>query len=143
MIIMTGESTQTTSKETMCVTSQLHNLSSEKWLGFKPCLIHCIAVRINNCSKNTSAIKVTSKKNTNNFCYKKKQSHATTKLTLFAVSNDEWDMKEELWHDKSTYWAEAASKSEKIGLIVLTIVDLCLPGGISQSVSQSISRKFC
>ena len=34
-------------------------------------------------------------KNTDNFCYKEKPSCATTKLTLFAVSKDEWDTKED------------------------------------------------
>ena len=45
--------------------------------------------------KNTSAIKVATMNNTDNFCYKGKPSHATTKSTPFAVSQDEWDTKED------------------------------------------------
>ena len=59
------------------------------------CSTRYIAERINNCSKSTSAIKVATMKNTDNFCYERKPSHATTKLTLFTVSKDEWDTKED------------------------------------------------
>ena len=34
-------------------------------------------------------------KNTDDFCFEGKPSRTTTKLTLFAVSNDEWDTKED------------------------------------------------
>ena len=34
-------------------------------------------------------------KNLDNFCYKGKPSHAIAKSTLFAVSKDEWDTKED------------------------------------------------
>ena len=34
-------------------------------------------------------------KNTDDFCYEGKPSHATTELTPFAVSKDEWDTKED------------------------------------------------
>ena len=34
-------------------------------------------------------------KNTDNFSYEGKLSHATAKLTFFAVSKDEWDTKED------------------------------------------------
>ena len=34
-------------------------------------------------------------KNTNEFHYERKPSRATAKLTLFAVSKDEWDTKED------------------------------------------------
>ena len=53
------------------------------------------AVRIKNCSKSTSAIKIATMKNTDDFRYKVKPSCATAKLTLFAVSKDEWDTKED------------------------------------------------
>ena len=33
-------------------------------------------------------------KNTDDFCFEGKPSHATAKSTLFAVSKDEWDTKE-------------------------------------------------
>ena len=49
------------------------------------------AVRIKNCLKSTSAIKIATMKNTDDFCYKGKPSHAIAKSTLFAVSQDEWD----------------------------------------------------
>ena len=34
-------------------------------------------------------------KNTDDFCYKRKSQCATAKLTLYAASKDEWDIKEE------------------------------------------------
>jgi len=34
-------------------------------------------------------------KNTDDFCHAKKPSHATIKSTLFAVSKDEWNTKED------------------------------------------------
>ena len=52
-------------------------------------------VRIENCSKSTSAIKTTTMKNTDDFRYKGKLSRAITKSTLFAVSKDEWGTKED------------------------------------------------
>ena len=65
-------------------------------------MLHCrlsstyyTAVQIKNCSQSTSAIKVATMKNTNDFRYNGKPSHATTKSTLFAVSKDEWDTKED------------------------------------------------
>ena len=45
--------------------------------------------------KNTSAIEVATMKNTDDFRYEGKPSRATTKSTLFAVSKDEWDTKED------------------------------------------------
>ena len=53
------------------------------------------AVRIKNCLKSTSAIKIATMTNTDNFCYEGKPSRAITKSTLFAVSKDEWDTKED------------------------------------------------
>ena len=41
--------------------------------------------------------KVVTMKNTDNFCYKRKPSHATAKLTLFTVGKDEWDQKWRHW----------------------------------------------
>ena len=57
------------------------------------CSTHYTAFRIKNCSKSTSAIKVATMKNTDDFCYEQKPSHAATKSILFAVSKDEWDTK--------------------------------------------------
>ena len=56
-------------------------------------------------------------KNTDDSHYKKKPSHATTKLTVFAVNKDEWNKKEDtgkhlknaLYYcsiSKDTSWAE-------------------------------------
>ena len=39
--------------------------------------------------------RVATMKNTDDFYYKGKPSHATTKSTLFAVRKDEWDTKED------------------------------------------------
>ena len=43
---------------------------------------------------------------------------------------------------KGTCQAEATSNSEKIKPIALAIIELRLSEGISQSVTQSVSRKF-
>ena len=59
------------------------------------CSTHYTAFRIKNCSKSTSAIKIAATKNTDDFRYEWKPSRATTKSTLFAVSKDEWDTKED------------------------------------------------
>ena len=73
-----------------CLKSEL-SITLCCWL----CLTRYTAVRIKNCIKNTSAIEVATVKITDDFCYEGKPSHATTKLTLFAVSKDEWDTKED------------------------------------------------
>ena len=86
--------------------------------------------------------------NTGDFCYKGKPSRAITKSTLFAVSKDEWDTKEDTKEDsmknalytycgmpKGTCWAEATSNGEKIKLVALAVIELCLSEGISQSDS--------
>ena len=53
------------------------------------------AVLIKNCLKSTSAIKISTMKNTDDFHYEGKPSRATAKSTLSAVSKDEWDTKED------------------------------------------------
>ena len=53
------------------------------------------AVPIKNCLKSASAIKIATITNMDDFCYKGKPSRATTQLTLFTVSKDEWDTKED------------------------------------------------
>ena len=53
------------------------------------------AVQIKNCLKSTSTFKIATMKNTDDFRYEGKPSHAITKSTLFAVSKDEWDTKED------------------------------------------------
>ena len=59
------------------------------------CSTRYTAIRIKNCSKNTSAIKIATMKNMDDFCYEGKPSPATAKSTLFTVSKDEWDTKED------------------------------------------------
>ena len=59
------------------------------------CSTRYTAVRFKNCSKSTSAIKLATMKNMDDFCYKGKPSLATAKLTPFAVSKDKWDTKED------------------------------------------------
>ena len=59
---------------------------------------HYTAVRIKNCSKSTSVIKIVTMKNTDDFCYEGKPSCAITKSTCLQrcpVSKDEWDTKED------------------------------------------------
>ena len=118
--------------------------------------LHCrlcsryTAVRIKNCSKSTSVIKIATMKNTDNFCYEGKPSCATAKLTLFAVSKDEWDTKEDIGksmkneecivHTAVCQMAPLGPKQrrtvKKIKSVALVVVKLCLSEGISYSVSQ-------
>ena len=79
-----------------------------------------------DCSKITSVIKIATMKNLGDFRFDGKPSCATTKLTLFAVSKDEWDTKEEgigksirntlyvMRYAKGTSQAKATSNSENI-----------------------------
>ena len=53
------------------------------------------AVQIKNYLKSTSAIKIATMTNTDDFRYKGKPSCSITKSTLFAVSKDEWDTKKD------------------------------------------------
>jgi len=64
-----------------------------------------------------------------------KPSHATTKSTLFTVSNDEWNTKEDsgkslknvldiLRYAKGTSRAKTMSNSEKVKPIALAITEL-------------------
>ena len=59
------------------------------------CSTRYTAIRIKNCLKSTSAIKITTMKNTDGFHFEGKPSRATTKSTPFTVSKDEWDTKED------------------------------------------------
>ena len=90
---------------------------------------HYTAVQIKNCLKCTSVIKVATMKNTNDFHYAKE---AITKSTLFTVSKDEWNTKEDtgksmknvlhiLWYAKSTSQGEMTSNSEKIKPVALLV----------------------
>ena len=77
---------------------------------------HYTTVRIKNCSKSTSAIKIATMKNTDDFHFEGKPSHATAKSTLLAVSKDEWDTKED------------TGKSMKNALYVLQYAKMHLSG---------------
>ena len=77
---------------------------------------HYTVVRIKNCLKSTSAIKVATMKNMDDFHYEGKPLRATTKLTPFAVSQDEWDTKED------------TSKSMKNSLYILQYAKWHLSG---------------
>jgi len=82
---------------------------------------HYTAVRINNCLKSTSVVKVATMKNTDNLLRtvsvaQRKPSHATTTLTLFTVSKNEWNTKED------------SGKSLKNALDVLQYANRHLPG---------------
>ena len=59
------------------------------------CSTRYTAVRIKNYLKSTSVIKIATMKNTDDFQYEGKPSHVTTKSTLFTVSKDKWDTKED------------------------------------------------
>ena len=59
------------------------------------CSTRYTAVRMKNCLKSTSPIKIATMKNMDDFQYEGKPSCATSKSTLFAVSKDEWDTKED------------------------------------------------
>ena len=59
------------------------------------CSTHYTAVRIKNCLKSTSVVKNSHYENMDDFRFEGKPSRATFKSTLFAVSEDEWDTKED------------------------------------------------
>ena len=62
-------------------------------LRYRLCSTCYTAVRIKNCFKSTSAVKIATMKNIDDFRYGGKPSRATAKSTPFAVSKDEWDTK--------------------------------------------------
>ena len=90
-------------------------------------------------------------KKMDDFRYKGKSSRATAKSTPFAVSKDEWDTKETgksmknalyvlyCGMPKGTCPAEVTSNSEALALAA---IELCLSEGISQLLSQSVTKKF-
>ena len=115
------------------------------------CSTHYTAVWIKNCLTSTSAIKVVTINNTDNFCYEGKRSRATAKLTLFAVSKDEWDTKEDtgksmknalyvLQYAKRHLSGRSNIKQWKNYPIALAVIKLRLFEGIRQLLSQLISQ---
>ena len=112
-------------------------------------MLHCrlcfnryAAVQIKNCLKSTSAIKIAIVTNTDNFRYKGKPSRAIAKSTLFAVSKDEWDTKEDTGKSKKTVLYVLCQKApvgpKQCQTVKLAIIELCL----SEGISQSVTRKF-
>ena len=91
------QSTHTERKGSACPSYINYHLKSEVsiTLRCRLCSTHYTAVQIKNYLKSTSAIKIATMKNTDNFCYEGKPSRATAKSTLFVVSKDEWDTKED------------------------------------------------
>ena len=59
------------------------------------CSTRYTAIRIKNCLKSSSAIKIATMKNMDDFRFEGKPSRARTKSTPFPVSKDEWDTKED------------------------------------------------
>ena len=100
------QSTHTKRNGVACPSYINYHLKSEEsimlccWL----CSTRYTAVRIKNCLKSTSAIKITTMTNTDDFRYKGKPSHAIAKLRLFTVSKDEWDTKEDNGKSMKNAW---------------------------------------
>ena len=82
---------------TMCLSYISYHLNGEVYIMLHcwPCSTCCTAVQIKNCSKSTSAINVATMKSMDNFHFEGKSSCTTAKSTLFTVSKDEWDTKED------------------------------------------------
>ena len=80
---MTGEPTHTIPKKEMasCAQAINYHLKSEVSITLRCqlCSTRYTALQTKNCSKSPSAIKVATMKNTDNFCYEGKPSHATAK----------------------------------------------------------------
>ena len=86
-------------KKWCCTPRLYHNyrLKSEVFnmLHCRLCSTCYTAEQIKNCLKSTSAIKITTMTNTDDFRYEGKPSCAIAKSTLFAVTKDELDTKED------------------------------------------------
>ena len=112
------------------------------------CSTHYTAILIKNCLKSTSAIKIATKKNMDDFRYEGKPSRATSKSTPFADNGTQRRtlVSPRRMHcmycgmPKGTCRAEATSNSEKIKPIALAVIELRLSEGISQSVSHLLSQ---
>ena len=73
-----------------CLKSEV-SITLRCWL----CPTRYTAVQIKNCLKSASAIKIATMTIMDDFRYEGKPSRAIAKSTLFAVSKDEWDTKED------------------------------------------------
>ena len=102
---MTGEPMHTASKEmTPHTPATNYHLKSEVSIMLH-CQLYCMFNPLHSITnqelfESTSAIKVATMKNTDNFCYEGKPSRVTAKSTLFAVSKDKWDTKEDTGKSK-------------------------------------------
>ena len=122
-------------------------------------MLHCqpsstcyTALRIKKCLKSTfAAVKVATMKNTDNFCFKRKLPHATTKSTLSLSVKMNGTQKRTLVSPrrkhcmyygipKGTCPAEAMPNGTKIKPITLAVIKLHLSEGISQPVSQLVEK---
>ena len=82
------------------------------------------------------------------FRYKGKPSRANAKSTLFAVSKDEWDTKEDTGKSmKNALYVLRYAKRHlsgrsniKIKPVALAVIELRLSEGISQLLSQSVEN---
>ena len=120
------------------------------------CSTRYTAIRIKKCLKSTSAIKIATMKNTDNFRLEGKHVLAPNRhLSLSAKMNEAqrrtlvspWRMHYTYCGiPKGTCWAEAMLNSEKIKPIALAVIELRLSEGISQFLiyllTYSVSRKF-
>ena len=112
-------------------------------------LTHYTVIQALNCLKSTTVIKVAIQTIS---VTQMKLSHATTKVTLFAVSKDKWNTMENTGKSikmhymycgmpKVTSQTEATLNSEKIKPISSYT---CLKASVSQLlISQLVTRKFC
>ena len=81
-----------------CILKEINSATRPSYINYHPksevsitlrcqlCSTFYTAVQIKNCSKSTSAMKIATMKNMDDFCYEEKPSCATAKSTLFAVS---------------------------------------------------------
>jgi len=124
-----------------CHSPQLYLLLSES----EASIVNYCILNLLHSQRSTSVIKVATLKNANDFRYTKKPLHATSKVTLFTVSKDEWRTLVSLWKMHCTYcgmpkgtsWAEAMLNSENIKSVALAIIKLWRHQSGSQSVENS------
>ena len=88
---------QSAKEMVLCTNFINYRLKSEVsiTLRCRLCSTRYTAIQIKKCLKSTSAIKIATMKNTDDFRFKGKPPHARAKLTPFSVSKDEWDTKED------------------------------------------------
>jgi len=134
---------------------RLYQLSSEK--KTLHCWLCSTTLYINNHLKRTSAIKVATRKITNNFHYEWKPYMLIKKSTLFTVSKDEWNTKEGTgksmknalyvqWYGKKrfSYWSDIKQqKNQACSLSHCRVTLARRHQSVRQLFRQLVSRKFC